>query len=168
MDENIFPRPLKFESFAFPLLNSYFCDELIKSIDLAKQTILSIQYQWKWNIHERHSKVQRLGASIIRAKNRNVKVKIILNTESPLRNLSKINSVTNDQLTRAGCEVRLIRTVSILHTKLWIFDTSETFIGSHNVSSRSLSSNEEVSVKIESREFALYMSRYFDNLWSSR
>jgi phosphatidylserine/phosphatidylglycerophosphate/cardiolipin synthase-like enzyme len=168
MTDNLFPYPSNFSCIASPLLGSYFFDELIKSIDNSKLFIYTIQYQWKWNIHQRFSKVQMLGSAIARAKKRNVNINCILNNESPKRNLSKINTVTANQLSRMGIAVRLIKTPSILHTKLWIIDNEETFIGSHNISSRSLSINEEVSVKITNTSFAIFMKQYFENLWGLR
>jgi len=168
MDNNVFPQPLKIDCSLFPLIGGYFYDELIKSIDEARLNIYSIQYQWKWNIHERHSKVQCLGAAIIRAQKRNVAVSVILNNESPKRNISKINRVSGDALAREGVQVRMLRTVSLLHTKLWIIDAKYCFIGSHNISGRSLNVNEEVSVKIDSETLAKFMLRYFNNLWESR
>ena len=162
MDENIFPRPLPFNVIASPLLGGYFYNELIAEIDNCRTSLYSVQYQWKWNVHERFSKVQCLGAAIIRAKARSVSVKVILNKEGVNRNITKINRVAGDALANAGCEVKLIKTATLLHTKLWIFDNAKTFIGSHNVSGRSLTINEEVSVKIESADFASYMIKYFD------
>jgi len=151
-----------------PLIGGEFYNELVKLIDESSQSIYSIQYQWKWNVHERHSKVQRLGAAIIRAKARKCEVSVLLNTESPRRNLSVINRVTGDQLAREGVQVRLLRTNALLHTKLWIFDHKICLVGSHNISSRALSANEEVSVKIESKEVAGVMYAYFNTLWQSR
>jgi phosphatidylserine/phosphatidylglycerophosphate/cardiolipin synthase-like enzyme len=168
MDEDIFPRPISFHVIASPLLGSYFYNELVSCIESSREFINVIQYQWKWNIHQRNSRVQCLGAAVIRARKRGVKVCVILNQESPRRNLAKINSITADQLARAGCEVKMLRTPSLLHTKLWLIDGKLTFIGSHNISTRSLAINEETSVKIEDISFTRFMTRYFDNLWRSR
>lgn len=168
MDEDIFPRPIPFSVVAFPLLGSYFYDELIKSIESSRESINAIQYQWKWNIHQRNSRVQCLGAAIIKAQSRGVKVSVILNQESPRRNLAKINAITADQLIRSGCDVKMLRTSSLLHTKLWLIDNAICFLGSHNISTRSLAVNEETSVKIDSIPFSMFMARYFENLWRSR
>jgi phosphatidylserine/phosphatidylglycerophosphate/cardiolipin synthase-like enzyme len=159
--------PEQFQVEASPLTGSYFFNELITSINNAKYLIYSVQYQWKWNVHERFSRVQQLGTAIINAKKRNVEVKVILNQESPRRNISKINSITNDELSRSGVIVKMLRAYSLLHTKLWIIDGLESYIGSHNISGRSLGANEEVSVKIVNKEFAKYMLNYFDNLWNT-
>lgn len=158
---------MPFPVIASPLLGAVFYDELIKSIDNARSSILSVQYQWKWNVHERQSRVQCLGASVIRARARGLDVRVILNNESPMRNLSKINRVTGSALGNAGCLIKSLRTVSLVHTKLWIIDGLLTFLGSHNISTRSLTVNEETSVKIESTDFAKYMRKYFENLWAS-
>jgi len=168
MEEPIFPQPIKYQADCFPLLGAYFFNEIIKQIDNAKIGIYSVQYQWKWNIYERHSKVQQLGDAIIRAKKRNVEIKVILNQESPNRNLSKINGITCNQLACAGVQVKMLRTPSLLHTKLWIFDSEYSVIGSHNISGRSLSINEEASVLIQDKHFAIFMQTYFNNLWEIR
>jgi len=151
-----------------PLLGSYFFNELISMVRVSKVFVYAVQYQWKWNVHERFSKVQMLGSEIIKAQARGVDVRVILNQESPNRNLSKINGVTCDALARSGCSVRLLRTPSLLHTKLWIIDGVCSFVGSHNISGRSLSVNEEFSVKVMSKRFALFSKQYFETLWSSR
>lgn len=165
MEENIYPRPGPYNVIAYPLLGGYFYDELIKKIDMSKLFIYVVQYQWKWNVHLRFSKVQQLGDAILRARKRGVEVKVVLNQESPRRNLTKINSVTGDQLARAGCLVKMLQTSGLVHTKLWICDGIYTFVGSHNISARSLSVNEETSVLIESPQFAVFMTKYFDNLF---
>jgi len=167
MDQNIFPQPSEFDCKVYPLIGGYYFDELIKSIDEAKTSIFVIQYQWKWTSHQQNSKVQKLGAGIYNAKNRGVNVSVILNRESPIRSLTKINRVTSENLIKFGCDVRMIKTVSILHTKMWVIDGQYIFIGSHNISGRALSINEEVSVKIESKLMAKYMLIYFNNLWQS-
>ena len=158
---------MPFPVIASPLLGAAYYDELISSVDNARSSILVVQYQWKWNVHERRSRVQCLGASVIRARARGLDVRVILNNESPMRNLSKINRVTGNALGNAGCLIKNLRSVSLVHTKLWIIDGVLTFLGSHNISTRSLTVNEETSVKIESRDFAKYMQKYFENLWVS-
>ena len=168
MNDLIFPQPKDFDAKVFPLLGGYFYNEIISKIDNSRSSIYSVQYQWKWNIHERFSKIQMLGSAISRARQRKVEVNIILNTESPSRNITKINSVSFNRLNELGCNTRLVRTTSILHTKLWIIDKFYTFIGSHNISTRSMTVNEETSVLIESSPFAHFMLTYFYNLWGLR
>jgi hypothetical protein len=163
-----YPAPFQTNAEIFPLLGSYFFEELINCIAHSQISISAIQYQWKWNVHERNSRVQRLGVEIIKAQARGVKVSVILNQEAPNRNLSKINGVTSDMLARAGCEVRLIKTSSLIHTKMWVIDSEYSFVGSHNISTRSLGINEEFSVKIKSKEFAVFSQNYFRTLWNTR
>lgn len=167
MNEQSFPLPTPYDAKVSVLTGAYFYNELIASIEKANCKILSIQYQWKWNTHERHSKVQCLGDAIIRAVSRGVLCSVVLNMESPNRNLSIINRVTGDALARAGCKIKMLKTSGIMHTKLWIIDGNTTFVGSHNISGRSLNVNEEVSVKIESKEVAYFAQQYFENLIKS-
>lgn len=156
----------KFDSKTTPLVGNYFFNELNKSLEGARLSVLSIQYQWKWNIHDRHSKIHQLGETITRLCQRGIEVKVILNQESPGRNLTKINRVSGNKLADLGCQTKLLYTGALVHAKVWIIDGRFTFIGSHNISSRALTANEEVSVKIESTEFARIMKEYFFRLWS--
>lgn len=164
MEESHYPQPKAFIGAVYPLLGAYFYNELIQAIDDSRIDIYSVQYQWKWNTHERHGKVQRLGSAIARARTRGVAVHVLLNLEAPKANISKINSVTADHLNKLGCDVKLCRVSGLLHTKLWTFDREIVFIGSHNISGRSLGVNEEVSVKIQSVEMNAYMRKYYDQL----
>jgi phosphatidylserine/phosphatidylglycerophosphate/cardiolipin synthase-like enzyme len=148
-----------------PLSGGYFYDELIKCIDNSRLFIYSVQYQWKWNIHQRHSHVQRLGAAIEQARRRNVDVRVILHQESQNRNLTKINRVAGNYLSCLGCQVKMFPPSSFLHAKIWLIDGRYSFVGSHNISTRSLTTNEEFSVKIDSVEFAKIVKDYFDILW---
>jgi phosphatidylserine/phosphatidylglycerophosphate/cardiolipin synthase-like enzyme len=148
-----------------PLPCGLFYDELIACIDASRIKILTCQYQWKWNIHQRHSHVQRLGAAIERARARNVKVRVVLHQEAPGRHLTTINRVSGDQLARMGCLVNHFSTSTLLHAKLWSIDGRLSFVGSHNISTRSLTQNEEFSVKIVSVDFAREIEKYIDLLW---
>jgi hypothetical protein len=168
MKDNPFPIPVPYKCDVTPLIGGYFYDELLKSIDDSKISIYCVQYQWKWNVHDRHSRVQRLGNSIIRAVNRNVDVNVILNLENPKANITRINQVSCNALVRGGVKAKLLKVSGLVHTKLWVLDTRFVFVGSHNISGRSLGINEEVSVKIDSVDMAKFMKEYFAVLWNIR
>lgn len=154
-----------FQAEVVPLIGGIFFDELIKTIEEARLSILTTQYQWKWNIHQRHSRVQNLGAAIVRARERGVVVKVLMNREGKGHHLTRINRVAGDQLSKVGCQVKFLSPGILLHAKMWIFDGLRCFVGSHNISTRSLSTNEEVTMKIESRGLAKTLSNYFYTLW---
>ena len=149
------------------LIGQVFFDNLIKAIDEAKLSVLITQYQWKWNIHQRHSRVQRLGAAIVRAKGRGVVVKVLMNKEAQSHHLTRINRVAGDQLSKVGCLVKFLSPGTTLHAKTWVIDGRLSFVGSHNISARSLGFNEEVSVRIDSKEVAVLMTRFFERLWGA-
>jgi len=148
-----------------PLFANFFFNELIDLINNSKLSIHSIQYQWRWNIHDRHSKIAQLGDAISRARARGVEVYVILNEEAPRRNISKINQVSGNRLRELGCQVKNLKHRALLHTKMWVIDGKYSLVGSHNISTRSLTANEEVSVKIISKDVARLMKSYFDRLW---
>lgn len=143
-----------------PLLGGYFYDELVKDIYATSVSIYAMQYQWRWNTHERRGKVQMLGTAIQQAKRRGCKICVVMNDTSPGSNITKINQVTANALNKLGVDAVLKKTEGLIHSKLWVLDSNITYIGSHNISSRSLSTNEESSVRIESKEIAKFMTEY--------
>lgn len=165
MNDFLSSLPTILQADVIPLLGSFFYDELVKTIDESKLWIKTLQYQWKWNIHQRHSRVQRLGGAIARARNRGVVISAILNRESPSHHLTRINQFACNRLAQLGCEVKMMPASVMLHTKLWVIDGRFSFVGSHNLSGRSLGSNEEATVKIESVVLARYFKDYFERLW---
>jgi len=165
MNEAVFPMSLPIRAEVTPLTGSFFYNELIKAIDESKLWIKVVQYQWKWNIHQRHSLVQRLGEAVLNAQKRGVLVSVILDQEAPNHHLTRINRVAGDHLARGGCQVKMYPSSVLVHTKLWVIDGRVVFIGSHNISTRSLSVNEETSVLIKSVPIACYFKEYFEVLW---
>ncbi len=165
MSDVVLDNPKPVRALVTPLIGAIYYRELIKAIDESKLWVKVVQYQWKWNIHQRHSLVQRLGEAILRAQKRGVAVSVVLNQESPNHHLTKINRVAGDSLVRGGCQVRMYRSSVLVHTKMWVIDGRLVFVGSHNISTRALSVNEETSVKIESAPIARCFKSYFERLW---
>lgn len=78
----------------------------------------------------------------------------------------EINMKASQYLSEAGAQVKFTRTFPITHAKLWVFDDDITILGSHNLSNRSVTVNNEASALIKSRVVAREFKRYFEALWS--
>jgi len=149
-----------------PLPGQTFVKELIKSINSAKYSIDVIQYTWNFYSFKPTSPCQTLNRALLAKSRGGVKVRVLLNKEGRGAHLTAINMKASKFLGEAGAVVKMGRTFPITHAKLWVFDDDEVILGSHNLSNRSLTVNNESSALIKSREVAVEFKRYFNSLWT--
>ena len=109
--------------------------------------------------------MQRINRTLLAKINAGVKTRILLNKEGRGAHLTAINMRAKRYLSEAGAKVKLGRTFPINHAKLWLFDDDSTILGSHNLSNRSVTVNNEVSVLIKARSVLMEYRRYFDLIW---
>jgi len=84
--------------------------------------------------------------------------------QCPYPNTVHKNTIRN--LQDAGVSAKFGPSSPITHAKLWIIDQEITVLGSHNMSRRAVTVNDEASVKIVSKEVAGEFTRYFEALWN--
>lgn len=149
-----------------PLSGQTFIGELIETVNHAKYSIDIIQYQWNFYPDRPNSHIQRLNRTILARAGAGIKMRVLLNKEGREQHLMAINMKASRFLGEAGISVKFGRTFPITHAKLWVFDDDAVILGSHNLSNRSVTVNNEVSALIKSREVAREFKRYFDVLWS--
>jgi phosphatidylserine/phosphatidylglycerophosphate/cardiolipin synthase-like enzyme len=142
----------------------YFPDELKKT----KYSLDIIMYQWKWDKWEPLSLANKLTQTVIDLSRSGIKVRVLLNRDSPNSRLTVVNNETKKQLENAGCAVKMGFASIATHAKMWLLDDDVVCLGSHNISKRSLSSNVECSVLIESRQCNSELKRYFNLLWNAQ
>jgi len=148
-----------------PLPGQAFIGELIKTINQAKYSIDIAQYQWNFYSGKPGSKIQELNRTVMAKARGGVKVRVLLNKEGRGAHLTAINMSASRYLGEAGVTCKFGRTFPINHSKLWMFDHDVVILGSHNLSTRSVTVNNEASVLIKSRPVAVEFKRYFDILW---
>lgn len=169
MRANYFPTRLMVEncqSLLTPLPGGAYIQKLIESVGGAKHTIDAIQYQWNFYPHKPKSVMQKLNTAVLGVSRRGVKIRVQLNMESYSHNLTKINMRAKHNLQNAGISVKFSPQFPIMHSKLFIIDDDIVILGSHNLSERSVTVNDETSVLIKSREVAMEFRRYFNLLWA--
>lgn len=154
------------ESQVTPLPGRAFIEVITNCVREARVSIDIIQFEWKWYKHHHNSPIQQLSYEVLQAARRGVKVRVLLNKEHPRHPLTPINKNTIRNLESAGALAKFGPSFPITHAKLWIVDNEITILGSHNLSKRAVSVNDEASVKIVSKEVALEFTRYFEALWS--
>lgn len=148
-----------------PLPGKTFLPEATDLVKNCQESLEVILYQWRWLVHQRHSKLQHLNNEVLMASRRKVKVRVLLNKEHAKHHLTSINGLTMRYLREAGCEVKFGPSVPSTHAKMWIFDRKITIVGSHNLSKRAVFNNDEASVIIKSGPVAMEFRRYFELLW---
>lgn len=153
------------ESSVTPLPGQTFIGKLIEAVGQVKYSLDIIQYQWNFYIDQPKSNIQRLNRTVLAQAEKGKKVRVLLNKEGRGQHLMAINMKAARFLSEAGISVKFGRTFPITHAKLWIFDDDAVILGSHNLSSRSVTVNNEVSALIKSRAVAVELKRYFNTLW---
>jgi phosphatidylserine/phosphatidylglycerophosphate/cardiolipin synthase-like enzyme len=100
-----------------------------------------------------------------RPASKGVQCRIILSA-APMRiKRRRPNIETAQKLVRAGWDVRIIGGRSALHEKVIVIDDTAVFIGSHNLSYSSATTNYDTSVLLEGREAAEQASILFWSRW---
>ena len=138
---------------------------LVPILNAAAHTIEAFQYAWIWYRHSPRRRAHRIGLAVCSAARRGVKVRVILNRESEKNYLTKKNTETATELGRAGAVVKTGMAGIADHAKFWIVDRKLLIVTSHNLSTRSCTSNSELGVVIESELAALDAMSYFERMW---
>jgi len=148
-----------------PLPGRAFIGKLIEMVGSVKYSLDVIQYQWNFYPAKPKSEMQRLNRTVLAQAEAGKKVRVMVNKEGRGAHLTAINMKAKQYLGEAGAIVKFGRTFPITHAKLWIFDDDAVILGSHNLSNRSVTVNNESSALIRSRAVAMEFKRYFDSLW---
>ena len=149
-----------------PLPGQTFFKKLFDVVGSSKHSIDIIQYQWNFYVNAPNNPMQRLNQLLLEKIRSGVKCRVLLNKEGRGQHLMAINMKAARYLSEAGASVKFGRTFPITHAKMWLIDDDLSFVGSHNLSGRSLTVNNEVSVLINSRPVLFEFRRYFDVLWT--
>ncbi len=107
----------------------------------------------------------RLVESLVEAKQRGVKVKVLLEKSSFQDWLNRENEATARYLEENGVEVCFDTPWKITHSKLLLIDDL-AILGSTNWYSRDLDINHQVNLLIRDTETVEFFQSYFNNLWN--
>ena len=137
----------------------------MKAIHNAKAEIVMSFFLFKTNGY-RKSYTDRLLAGLVRAAERGVKIRIILEEGAGTRDsqVDKSNRETAARLEGKGIDVRFDSPHTTTHTKVAIIDKRYIFLGSHNLTNSALKYNHELSVFIDSPSMAMETLKYINSL----
>jgi len=141
---------------------------VIELLRTAQRSIDIAAYTWKWYEHQANSAMQRINYAVIEKARHGVKVRARFNHEHKDHCLTKENTRTAQALRRYKVETRFDGTEVMSHLKLIIIDNEIAILGSHNLSARSVTQNNETSIVIFGRESVKRFVNYFDLLWTKQ
>lgn len=128
--------------------------KVIPLIDSAKSSIDIMVYDWRWYPDQIAHPVQQFNAAIVRASQRGVHVRAVINA---VLNLDTLKSV--------GIKARMLKDKRVLHTKMIIVDGKTLVIGSHNFTRNAFGSNIETSIVVDIPEDVTRLHEFFNNLY---
>jgi phosphatidylserine/phosphatidylglycerophosphate/cardiolipin synthase-like enzyme len=136
--------------------DSDYAKELNKKVSSTTTSIDVCMYVWRWAPNDPTADVQKLYVSLLSAAARGVRVRVLSHFPE---NTAKMRFDGLDAVT--------VPANRILHAKMFIIDGSSVFLGSHNMTVRSTTSNHEVSAELDDYESVQQAIRYFNAIWGN-
>lgn len=149
-----------------PILGPEYVEKVINFVRQAIKNIEICAYTWKWYEHQASTDIQRLNYAIIEKARSGLPIRAIFNHEAGDHPLSTGNTITASKLRRYGVLTKHDGTKVTSHLKMFLIDDDIAIIGSHNLTTRSVSQNNETSVAIRGREAVRPYRDYFEVLWN--
>ena len=137
-----------------PLIGAEFPKKVAELFDDAKKNIDILTYDCRWHLNQPGHAVQQLNIALVRAVQRGVEVRAVLNRPDLVPTLLKV-----------GVRARVLKDRRTLHAKLILIDGKMLVIGSHNLTRNAFGSNLEASLAVELPEGERRFQDFFNNLW---
>lgn len=149
------------------ILGPAYVPRVIEFIRRATKSIDIAAYTWKWYEYQASTAIQRLNYAIIEKARHGLPIRARFNFECKDHSLSAENTKTAQKLRRYGIQTKHDGTAVMSHLKMIIIDNEIVIIGSHNLTTRSVSQNNETSAALIGRDIVKAYSDYFEVLWNS-
>jgi phosphatidylserine/phosphatidylglycerophosphate/cardiolipin synthase-like enzyme len=98
------------------------------------------------------------------ASKRKVSVNLVLELSADNRDYNEANKAAGELLKKSGVQVHFDLPKITTHAKTFVIDDRYCFVGSHNFTHAALSSNQELSLLIDSPEVAAKITRFIDQI----
>lgn len=137
-----------------PIIGADFPKKVIPLLDSAKKNIDIAVYDWRWYANQPAHAVQQFNIALVRAVQRGVLVRAVVNTTEIVPQLKKV-----------GIQARGLKDARTLHTKLILIDGELAIIGSHNFTRNAFGSNIEVSLAVGIPVEHDRLAQFFNNIF---
>ena len=135
-----------------------------KMIQEAKHSIQVMMFEMGYYDRNPNTPSNLLIRELVSAKKRGVKVEVILEVREGEDRTAKRNRHTGKILSDGGVEVIYDSLLKTTHAKCMVVDGKLTLLGSTNWTYYALTSNNEASVLVRSKELAKTLLEYFDRV----
>lgn len=166
-DPDLTPMLTSFTSpLGTPLKDGDYFDRASALIDGAKQRIDLVVYGMNADSKYPKSDVNELIRKLTAAKDRGVRVRVLLEISSPDLGVNDVNRTAAQALKDAGLEVRFDRPNEITHAKVLLVD-DQAIVGSNNWGYGGFRTYHEVGLKTQVPAVITRLSDYVEDLWNS-
>ncbi len=148
------------QSEVIPITDRGYFEVLYRELKNAKSSIHIVSFEVKYYENYANSSMNLIVQELIKAKERGVDVKIVVDEFSEKDNAHEI-------LIKNGVEVKNDSKKTTTHSKLIVIDGETVILGSTNLSYYGLEKNHEANVLIRDEKVADYFYRYFLEQWES-
>ena len=142
--------------------------EIVKDIYSAKKSVYCGNYMFKLDEEligtPKNEPVALIATALVKAKENGVDVKLLLDIEKKTDRLSRYNTKTADILNKHDIEIYFDSRKKRFHPKMCVIDNNIVYIGSHNFTYSAMRRNNEVSVKIVSKDIAQDSIKYLNEV----
>lgn len=149
-----------------PLPGAAYLQKLMDIVGSAQSNVDIMMYQWVWYPSGEDKILQQFNRALVGLLKRGVRFRVIMNIESHGHKLTRENVNTAEILKSFGAKVKFGPKFPTTHGKMFIVDEKYVFLGSHNLSQRAVTVNDEVSVMVQSNKVCAEYKRYFDTMWN--
>jgi phosphatidylserine/phosphatidylglycerophosphate/cardiolipin synthase-like enzyme len=137
-----------------PIIGAEYPTKVIPLIDNAGGNIDIVIYDWRWYPDQVAHPVQQFNNAVVRAVNRGVIVRALVNADLNIEQLNKV-----------GIRARRLNDKRTLHTKMILIDNKILVLGSHNFTRNAFGANIEMSIAVELSDVDTRFSEFFNNLY---
>lgn len=135
-----------------------------KMIQEAKTSLRVMMFEMGYYDKHPNTPTNLLIRELIEAKRRGVKVEVILEVREGKERTTERNRQTGKILSEGGVEVIYDPLFKTMHAKCMVVDDNLTLLGSANWTYYAMTSNNEVSILIRSKEMAKELIDYFNRV----
>jgi phosphatidylserine/phosphatidylglycerophosphate/cardiolipin synthase-like enzyme len=150
---------------AIPVLNEDYAPTALQLIDGAEKSVHLVMYQMKFYDEHPEGVVRQLENALVRAHNRGVDVKIIIEGGAEWNDLKEEHEKTFGFFEYYNISVKYDEDNVTTHAKVLIMDGTYVLLGSTNWGYYSLTKNNEANVLVKDPVLAMEFEEYFKELW---
>jgi phosphatidylserine/phosphatidylglycerophosphate/cardiolipin synthase-like enzyme len=144
--------------------NRSYLEQVLPLLAGARESIRVFMYGISYREGDSRSSVNKLVDALVKAKERGVRVMVLLDRSNYNRGINEVNERTKAYLESKGVGVRWDDVAVTSHAKLIIADGA-VVVGSYNWGRDALDRRNECGVVIRDADARDYFARYFDALW---